>query len=70
MDIKTQLTILLTLKRMSMKALAHEMSKLTGIKYTPAMLYGKINRDTISFSECQQIAKILGYNIEFIEITK
>lgn len=68
MDIKTQLKILLTLKHMSMITLANEMTKVTGEKYTPAKLYGKINRDTISFTECCKIANILGYKIEFTEI--
>lgn len=67
MDIKRQLKILLTLKRVSMEELAVEMSKVADKKYTAAMLYGKINRDTISFTECQIIAKILGYKIEFIQ---
>lgn len=67
MNIKTQLKILLTLKQMPMKKLAEEMTILTGKDYTPAGLYGKINRDTISFTECQNIAKILGYEIIFKE---
>ena len=68
MNIKTQLKILLTLKQVSIKKLAEEMTLLTGGKYTPASLYGKINRDTISFTECQIIAKILGYEIIFKEL--
>lgn len=67
MNIKTQLKILLTLKQISMKKLAEEMTILSGKDYTPASLYGKINRDTISFTECQNIAKILGYEIVFKE---
>ena len=68
MNIKIQLKILLTLKQISMKKLAELMSKETGKEYTAAKLYAKINRDTISFTECQDIAKILGYKIEFIEL--
>ena len=68
MDIKTQLKILMTLKHISMKKLAKEMSLITNEIYTPAKLYGKINRDSISFSECQKIAGILGYEILFQEI--
>lgn len=68
MNIKTQLKILLTLKQISMKKLAEELTILTGKDYTPASLYGKINRDTISFTECQNIAKILGYEIIFKEL--
>ncbi|MBR1424055.1 hypothetical protein IJ579_00655 [bacterium] len=68
MDIKTQLKILTTLKHLSMDELARKLSEKTSKIYTPAMLYGKINRDTISFTECQNIAEILGYKIEFREI--
>lgn len=67
MDIKRQLKILLTLKRVSMEELAVKMTEFAGKTYTPAMLYGKINRDTISFTECQLIADILGYRIEFVK---
>lgn len=68
MDIKTQLKLLLTLKHMSMKNLAMEMTNKTGKQYTPAKIYGKINRDSISYTECQQIAEILGYEITFKEL--
>jgi len=67
MDIKTQIKILMTLKHISMEQLAELITKETGNKYTAASLYGKINRDTISFTECQYIAKILGYEIVFKE---
>ncbi len=68
MDIKTQLKILLTLKHLTMEQLAELMSKKSNKPYTAVKLYGKINRDTISFTECQQIADILGYKIEFTEL--
>lgn len=68
MDIKTQLKILLTLKHMSMEQLAALLTKEMNKLYTPAKIYGKLNRDTISFTECQKIAKILGYEIIFKEI--
>ena len=68
MDIKTQIKILLTLKHMSVEQLAKKLSDETKKIYTPAKIYGKLNRDTISFTECQIIAKILGYEILFKEI--
>ena len=68
MDIKTQLKLLLTLKHLTMNQLAELMSIEMNKPYTAAMLYGKLNRNTISFYECQKIAKILGYEIEFKEI--
>lgn len=68
MDIKTQLKLMLTMKHVSMKKLAELLSKHMNEPYTAAKLYGKLNRDTISFTECQNIARILGYEIEFKEI--
>lgn len=68
MDIKTQLKIFLAMRHLTVANLAKELSKVTGKNYTSAMIYGKLNRDTISFSECQMIAKILGYEIVFKEI--
>ncbi len=67
-DIKTQLKLLLTLKQMSMVTLASKLNEISDETYTAAKLYGKINRDTISFTEVQLIAKILGYKIEFKEL--
>ena len=68
MDIKTQLKILMTLNHISMENLAEKLNLKANKPYTAAKLYGKINRDTISFTECQQIAELLGYKIEFIKI--
>ena len=67
-NIKTQLKLLMTLKQISMEKLAEKMTELSGEKYTSAKLYGKINRDSISFTEVQMIAKILGFKIEFNEV--
>lgn len=53
---------------MTVEELANALTKETKKPYTPAKIYGKLNRDTISFSECQIIAKILGYEIQFKEI--
>lgn len=66
-NIKTQLKFLMSLNRVSMNELASKMSEKTGKHYTSAVLYGKINRDSISFTECQLIGEILGYKLEFVE---
>ncbi len=50
-----------------MQDLAGRMSEATGKPYSRHKIYGKIKRDTISFTEVEIIAKILGYKIEFIE---
>lgn len=67
-NIKTQLKLLMTLKQMSMETLATKLTEIGNEPYSAAKLYGKINRDTISFTEVQLIAKILGYKIEFTEL--
>lgn len=69
MEIKKQIKILMTLRNVSMIELAKLMCKETGKDYTAAELYGKLNRDTISFTECKIIARILGYKINFVEET-
>jgi len=65
MDSKSYIKSLLVLNKMSVKVLAEKMTKLSGKKYTDNSIYGKLNRDTLSFSEVKLIAKILGYKIEF-----
>lgn len=44
------------------------MSEELNKKYTRSSLNGKFVRDTLSMKECQAIAKILGYRIDFIKI--
>ena len=68
MDIKTQIKILLTLKHVSVEQLANAMTEQMNKPYTAAKIYGKLNRDSITFTECQNIAKILGYEIIFKKI--
>lgn len=66
-DIKTKLKILMALRQISLQDLACKMSEATGKPYSRHKIYGKIKRDTISFTEVEIIAKILGYKLEFIE---
>lgn len=64
---KSYIRSLLTLHNMSIIRLAELMSKELGKTYTRQSLYGKLDRDSLSLKECQTIAKILGYHIEFIK---
>ncbi len=57
---------LLSINQFTVAKLADEMSKELNKKYTRSSLNGKFTRDTLSMKECQAIAKILGYHIEFI----
>lgn len=65
--IKQKIKVMLAMRQMTMKKLADRMTEVTGKNYTAAMLYGKINRDTISFTEIQFIAQILDYEVDINE---
>ena len=58
---------LLMLNGMPVVKLAELMSKELGTPYSRGTLYGKFDRDTLTLRECQAIAKILGYHIEFVK---
>ena len=60
--------ILLVKRAMTITELAKRLTDLSGKKYTQQSLSKKILRDTLRFCEIEQIAKILGYKIEFKEI--
>ena len=64
---KSYIRSLLTLHNVSIIRLAELMSKELGKTYTRQSLYGKLDKDSLSLKECQIIAKILGYHIEFIK---
>ena len=58
---------MLSLNQVTVKQLAQKMADATGKKYTRSSLNGKFARETLSLKECELIAKILGYHIEFIK---
>ena len=61
--------ILLIKSAMTVTKLAKILTETTNKKYTQQSLSKKILRDTLRYSEMEQIAKILGYEIEFKKIT-
>jgi len=67
MDNKSYIRSLLVLNKISVKTLAEKMTNLLGKKYTRDSINGKLNRDSLTFKECQAIAKILDYSLEFIK---
>lgn len=67
MDNKSYIKSLLVLHNKSIAELATEMSEILNKPYTDSSIYGKLSRDTLTLRECQAIAKILGYRIEFIK---
>lgn len=67
MNNKNYIRSLLALNNISVIELAEKMTEMSDEKYTAGSLYGKLSRDTLTLRECQLIAKILGYRIEFIK---
>ncbi len=59
---------LLSINQFTVAKLAEKLSEELNKKYTRSSLNGKFARDTLSMRECQAIAKILGYRIDFIKI--
>lgn len=68
MDNKSYIRSLLMLNNVSIAKLAELMTEKSGHTYTIGSLYGKLSRDTLTLKECQLIADILGYRIEFIKL--
>jgi hypothetical protein len=64
---KNYIRSLLVLNNMPIAKLAKKMSELSGKEYSIGSLYGKLARDTLTLKECQLIASIIGYHIEFIK---
>ena len=69
MSSKEIVKILLIKRGMTITKLAEKLSEITGKKCSRANLSDKISRSAIRFDEMEQIAKILGYEIEFKKIT-
>ncbi|MBQ7450082.1 hypothetical protein IJS77_01595 [bacterium] len=68
MSSKETVKILLVKRCMTITKLAEKLSEATNKKYSRANLSDKISRSAIRFDEMEQIAKILGYEIEFKDI--
>lgn len=67
MDNRSYIRSLMVLHKVSVRELAIKMTEMTGKLYTRDSVNGKLARDTLTFKECQIIAKILGYEIKFIK---
>ena len=55
---------------MTLKELAQKIGEAQNKKYSLASLSQKLRKETISYKEIKLIAKILGYKITFIDISK
>lgn len=58
---------LMVLHRISVSQLAELMTVELNKTYTRSGIYAKLSRDSLTLKECQTIAKILGYRIEFLK---
>ncbi len=70
MDIRDEVKIMLTSKRMSMTELARQMTELSGKHYSQSLISHKLKSESLRYSEMKLICKILGYRIyiDFDEI--
>lgn len=64
---KNYIKSLLVLHNISVPQLAEKLEVELKRKCTKGSLYGKLRRNTLTLRECQAIAKILGYHIEFVK---
>ena len=55
---------------MTIKALAEKLTQATGRVCSRQNLSNKINRSSLNYDEMEEIAKILGYKIEFVDMEK
>lgn len=69
MSAKETVKILLFKRNMTIKTLAEKLTDITGKKYSRSGLSSKLSRGYLRYEEMEQIAKILGYEIKFEDLT-
>lgn len=69
MSAKETVKILLFKRNMTIKTLAEKLTNMTGKKYSRSGLSSKLSRGYLRYEEMEQIAKILGYEIKFEDLT-
>ena len=70
MDVRDEVKIMLTSKRMTMTELARRMTELSGKNYSQRLISHKLAKESLRYTEMKLICKILGYRIyiDFDEI--
>ncbi len=70
MDVRDEVKIMLTSKRMTMTELARRMTELSGKNYSQSLISHKLAKESLRYTEMKLICKILGYRIyiDFDEI--
>lgn len=64
-NIRAIIKSLLSYESFTLKKISNEFTKITGKKYTPDSVTGKLKRETFSLKEAYILADILGYELEF-----
>lgn len=62
---REQVKFLLLREKMTVKELAEELDRHTDKSWTRQSLSSKLSRETLKYNEILEIAKLLGYEIEF-----
>ena len=70
MDVRDEVKIMLTSKRMTITKLAEKMTELSGKNYSQSLISHKLADSSLKYTEMKLICKILGYRIyiDFDEI--
>lgn len=66
MSVKKDIKLLLTENECTITAIANEMTKLTGHKYSRSNITQKLSRGTLKYEEAKLIGQILGYELKFV----
>ena len=67
MDVKSEIKSLIAKKATTLKKVCEMLEASKKLKISPNNITNKLRRKTVKFDEVQDIIKILGYHIEFIE---
>ena len=68
MTIRTKIKSLLANEDITMKSVAEELSKVKNRKITLDSISKKMAKDTIRYTEVEEILDLIGYEIEFKKI--
>ena len=67
MDVKSELKSIIAKKAYTLKKVCEELAFTKKQKILPNNITNKLRRGTIKFDEVQDILRVLGYHIEFVE---
>ena len=68
MPARETIKTLLLQRCMTITELARKLTEITGKKYSRSALSAKLSRNSLKYKELEQIAKILEYKIDFVDL--